>query len=319
MKKEKDKVLAIIGPTSVGKTALSLRLAVDFHGEIISGDSMQFYRGMDIGTAKATPEERELVPHHLIDICDPDESFTVADFQKRTSELIREINRRGHLPIIVGGTGLYIQSVLYRYRFSEAGEDEVFRKEMERLLEKEGKEALHARLAEIDPVTAQRLHPNDCKRVIRALEIFHLTRETMAQYQKRSEESPYELFLMGLDMERSLLYERINKRVDQMVSLGLIEEVEGLLAQGYDNRYRAMQALGYKELVSYLKGELEREEASELIKKRTRNFAKRQLTWFRNMKDVVWFDLTPGQEDPEHLYQRIYNLVAGKFRQATNI
>lgn len=319
MKKEKEKVLTIIGPTSVGKTALSLRLADDFQGEIISGDSMQFYQGMDIGTAKATMEERALVPHHLIDICHPDELFTVADFQRKTKEFISEINNRNRLPMIVGGTGLYIQSVLYTYHFSDAGEDPEYREKMERLALKEGHGVLHSQLAQIDPLTAQRLHPNDLKRVIRALEIFHLTGETMAQFQKRSQQSPYDLLLIGLNMERSILYERINQRVDRMVQEGLIEEVEKLLARGYDCRYRSMQALGYKELVSYLQGDMDKEEAIELIKKRTRNFAKRQLTWFRNMKDVVWFDLTPGKEDSEDQYRRIYQLVAGKFRQATNI
>lgn len=319
MTREKEKVLTIIGPTSVGKTALSLRLAVDFQGEIISGDSMQFYQGMDIGTAKATVEERALIPHHLIDICSPNESFTVADFQEKTKELITEINSRDRLPMIVGGTGLYIQSVLYTYHFSDAGEDPEYREKMEQLALKEGNEALHLQLAQIDPITAQRLHPNDIKRVIRALEIYHLTGKTMAEFQKRSQQSPYDLLLLGLNMERSLLYERINERVDRMVQEGLIEEVEQLIASGYDCRYRSMQALGYKELVAYLQGEMNKEDAIELIKKRTRNFAKRQLTWFRSMKDVVWFDLTPGREDPEDLYRRISKLVAGKFRQATNI
>lgn len=319
MNREKEKVLTIIGPTSVGKTALSLRLAVDFQGEIISGDSMQFYKGMDIGTAKATVEERTLIPHHMIDICMPDEFFSVADFQKRTKQLISEINQRDRLPMIVGGTGLYIQSVLYTYEFSQAGEDLAFREKMKQLAKEKGNEVLHAQLAQIDPITAQRLHPNDTKRVIRALEIYHLTGETMSQYQKRSSQSPYDSLIIGLNMERNLLYERINLRVDQMIEKGLIEEVEQLLAKGYDCRYRSMQALGYKELVSYFQGEISKDEAIDLIKKRTRNFAKRQLTWFRKMKDVVWFDLTPGKENPEDLYGRIYRLVAGKFRQATNI
>lgn len=267
MNREKEKVLAMIGPTAVGKTALSLRLARDFNGEILSGDSMQFYRGMDIGTAKATPEERLLIPHHLIDICDPNETFSVADFQKECRQWITTINEKGRLPMIVGGTGLYVQSVLYTYHFSQAGEDSVFREEMEHLAEKEGNEALHHRLAQVDPITAQRLHYNDVKRVVRALEIYHLTGETMARFQRRSEESPYELLLIGLNMERDLLYERINIRVDLMMEEGLLQEVEGLLNQGYDNQFRSMQALGYKELVSHLQGELSLEEAVELIKK----------------------------------------------------
>ncbi|HBI04912.1 MAG TPA: tRNA (adenosine(37)-N6)-dimethylallyltransferase MiaA, partial [Paenibacillaceae bacterium] len=292
---------------------------VDFQGESISAASIQIYTGMDIGTAKATMEERAQVPHHLIDICHPDESFTVANFQEKTKELITDINKKDRLPMIVGGTGLYIQSVLYTYHFSDAGEDPLYREKMEQLALKEGNNVLHSHLAQVDPLTAQRLHPNDIKRVIRALEIHHLTGETMVQFQKRSQQSPYDLLLLGLNMERSLLYERINQRVDRMVQEGLIEEVEQLLARGYNCNYRSMQALGYKEMVAYLQGEMNKEEAIELIKKRTRNFAKRQLTWFRNMKDVVWFDLTPGYEDPEDQYLRIYQLVAGKFRQATNI
>jgi tRNA dimethylallyltransferase len=311
---EKENVLAIIGPTSVGKTALSLELAARFSGEIISGDSMQFYRGMDIGTAKASPEERAAIPHHLIDICDLDEEFTVADFQRRTAALISDMNSRQILPIIVGGTGLYIQSVLYGYRFSEAGEDEAYRASLSSLAETDGNEALHAKLSAVDPLTAARLHPNDVKRVIRALEIYHLTGKTMAEYQQRSEESPYNLLLLGLTMDRALLYERINARVDQMIEAGLIEEVEGLLRKGYDASLRSMQALGYKEIIAYLQGLTTKEAAVELVKKRTRNFAKRQLTWFRAMKDIVWFDITPGFGNESSIRQGIYEKVAGKFR-----
>ncbi|WP_047154116.1 tRNA (adenosine(37)-N6)-dimethylallyltransferase MiaA [Aneurinibacillus tyrosinisolvens] len=311
---EKENVLAIIGPTSVGKTALSLELAARFSGEIISGDSMQFYRGMDIGTAKASPEERAAIPHHLIDICDPDEEFTVADFQRRTAALISDMNSRQILPIIVGGTGLYIQSVLYGYRFSQAGEDEAYRASLSSLAETDGNEALHAKLSAVDPLTAARLHPNDVKRVIRALEIYHLTGKTMAEYQQRSEESPYNLLLLGLTMDRALLYERINTRVDQMIEAGLIEEVEGLLRKGYDASLRSMQALGYKEIIAYLQGLTTKEAAVELVKKRTRNFAKRQLTWFRAMKDIVWFDVTPGLGTESSIRQGIYEKVAGKFR-----
>ncbi|WP_027417132.1 tRNA (adenosine(37)-N6)-dimethylallyltransferase MiaA [Aneurinibacillus terranovensis] len=318
MEKKKENVLAIIGPTSVGKTALSLRLAADFNGEIISGDSMQVYRGMNIGTAKATEAERRMIPHHLIDVCEPDEEYSVAAFQKQTASLLTELNRQGKLPMIVGGTGLYIQSVLYRYQFSEAGEDEAYRASLSEYARTQGKDALHARLADVDPLTAERLHPNDVKRVIRALEIYHLTGRTMAEHQQRSVESPYHALIIGLTMERSLLYERINARVDQMVAAGLIEEVAGLLAKGYEAHLRSMQALGYKEIISYLAGHLTREEAISLIKKRTRHFAKRQLTWFRAMKDIIWFDVTPGREEPARLYERIYKEVAGKFRYMAN-
>lgn len=315
MNERRQRVLALVGPTSVGKTALSLELARRFGGEIISGDSMQFYRGMDIGTAKATEEERAVIPHHLIDICRPDEDVTVAEFQRRCRELIAEMNGRDTLPMIVGGTGLYVQSVLYDYQFSTAGEDPAYRDELTAFTEQYGRDALHARLASIDPKTAERLHPNDVKRMIRALEIYHVTGTPMSQYQSRSEESPYNLLLLGLTMDRTLLYERINHRVDLMISEGLIEEVEGLLAQGYDDTLRSMQALGYKEIIAYLKGKMTREEAIDLVKKRTRNFAKRQLTWFRAMKDIVWFDMTPSDDAAlAASYEAIYRTVAGKFR-----
>ncbi|GEN34878.1 tRNA (adenosine(37)-N6)-dimethylallyltransferase MiaA [Aneurinibacillus danicus] len=314
MSYRQQRVLAIVGPTSVGKTALSLELARRFRGEIISGDSMQFYRGMDIGTAKATEEEREEVPHHLIDIRDPDEEVTVAEFQRLCADLIARINARGKLPIMVGGTGLYVQSVLYDYRFSSAGEDKAYRQELMAFSETHGREALHARLAAIDPETADRLHPNDVKRIIRALEVYHVTGTPMSQYQARSEESPYDLLLLGLTMDRARLYERINRRVDLMIAEGLIEEVEGLLAKGYDASLRSMKALGYKEIIEYLEGRTTREEAIELVKKRTRNFAKRQLTWFRAMKDIVWFDVTPIHKDAlMSTYEAIYETVAGKF------
>ncbi|MCI1696674.1 tRNA (adenosine(37)-N6)-dimethylallyltransferase MiaA [Aneurinibacillus aneurinilyticus] len=314
MSGQKEKVLAIVGPTSVGKTALSLELGRRFAGEIISGDSMQFYRGMDIGTAKATESERLLVPHHLIDIRDPDEEITVAEFQQLCTECIATINGRGKLPMLVGGTGLYVQSVLYDYKFSTAGEDEAYREELTVFAEIHGREALHAKLLDIDPETAGRLHPNDVKRIIRALEIYHVTGTPMSQYQSRSEESPYDLLLVGLNMDRALLYERINQRVDIMIAEGLIEEVKKLMAQGYDASLRSMQALGYKEMIAYINGALAYEEAIELLKKRTRNFAKRQLTWFRAMKDIVWFDVTPAAEGvPVSTYEAIYETVAGKF------
>lgn len=292
----KEKLLVIVGPTAVGKTALSIDLALKMNGEIISGDSMQVYRGMDIGTAKISKEEMRGIPHHLIDIHDPDHSFSVAEFQTRAIQLIREINRRDRLPMIVGGTGLYIQSVIYQYEFSDAGQDETFRKELEEFAARRGREALHERLRQIDPATARRLHPNDLKRVIRALEVYHLTGSTMAEHQKRAKRSPYDLCLIGLTMDRSLLYERINQRVDQMVEQGLVAEVERLLNKGYTKDLISMQAIGYKEIVDYLEGNASLSEAIELIKKKSRNFAKRQLTWFRSMKEIKWIDMTDGTD-----------------------
>ncbi len=315
---QQENLAVIVGPTAVGKTALSLELARRFDGEIISGDSMQVYRGMDIGTAKATPEERSIVPHHLIDICDPGEEYSVAQFQSMATRLITEINRRGRLPFIVGGTGLYIQSVTHNFQFSTAAQDLELRERLQRIAEAEGVESLHRQLAAIDPVTADRLHPNDVKRVIRALEIYHLTGQKMADFQHRAEISPYRLVMIGLTMERTVLYERINRRVDQMIADGLVEEVRRLLDRGYDPSLVSMQGLGYKELVPYLYGEISLEQAVEQIKKRTRHFAKRQLTWFRRMKEVQWFDMT----DPAQAAQAtetIHRTLAGKFRQMPNI
>ncbi|RXT15205.1 tRNA (adenosine(37)-N6)-dimethylallyltransferase MiaA [Ammoniphilus sp. CFH 90114] len=309
----KEKLLVIVGPTAVGKTSLSIDLAKALDGEIISGDSMQVYKGMDIGTAKITEAEMDSVPHYLIDILEPDKDFSVADFQHQSRQLITEINLRGKLPMIVGGTGLYIQSVIYEYKFSEAQKDLSLRTALEEYTELHGKEALHQRLQAIDPITAKRLHQNDVKRVIRALEIYELTGKPMAEYQQRSSESPYQLCLLGLTMERTLLYERINMRVDLMISQGLVAEVQRLLDQGYDSSIPSLQGIGYKEVIDYLHGKTSLDEAIERIKKNSRNFAKRQLTWFRSMKDINWLDMTePG--DRAELVENIRSFVAGKIR-----
>lgn len=309
---KRDKLLVIVGPTAVGKTELSLGLANHFQGEIISGDSMQVYRGMDIGTAKATPEERAMVPHHLIDIREPDEEFSVMEFQDLVIPLISEINLRDRLPIIVGGTGLYIESITHRFHFANAGQDEGLRQKFQDFAEQYGKEMLHQKLADIDPTTAERLHPNDVKRVIRALEIYHLTGEKMSSFQERSEQSPYELCMIGLTMERALLYQRIDNRVDQMIKQGLIEEVKQLLDIGFVPHMSAMQGLGYKELIPYIEGSQGLEEAVETIKLRTRRFAKRQLSWFRRMKEVIWFDVTERKTWNDTV-ENIRRVIAGKF------
>lgn len=309
----KEQLLVIVGPTAVGKTALSIDLAKKLSGEIISGDSMQVYKGMDIGTAKITEKEMESIPHYLIDIIYPHESFSVADFQHKARTLITEINHRGKLPMIVGGTGLYVQSVIYEYQFSEAQKDHSLRVELEEYAEEYGNEALHQRLKSIDPITAERLHPNDVKRVIRAIEIYELTGKPMAEFQQRAPESPYELCLLGLTMERSVLYDRINHRVDLMMEQGLVDEVKRLLEEGYHKNLQSMQGIGYKEMVEYLEGTISLDEAVELIKKNSRNFAKRQLTWFRSMKDIAWLDMTnPG--DRKELVENIRTFVAGKIR-----
>lgn len=303
----------MVGPTAVGKTALSLRLAADYGCEIISGDSMQVYRGMDIGTAKATAEERSLIPHHMIDIHDPDHPFSVAEFQERAYRHIVDITERGKLPFLVGGTGLYVESLCYNFQFTDVGSDESFREEQRLYLERFGEEALHDKLREADPASADRLHPRDSRRVIRALEIAHLTGKPMSVHlaeQKR--ESPYDLCMVGLTTDRKILYNRIEERIDLMVEEGLVEEVRRLLADGYGRGLISMQALGYKEIMAFLEGETTLDAAVELLKRDTRRYAKRQLSWFRHMQDIRWVDVGKGSNFSEVL-REIHAIIAGKF------
>lgn len=289
----KPKVISIVGPTAVGKTKLSIEVAKKYNGEIISGDSMQVYRGMDIGTAKIKPEEMQHIPHHMIDIKNPDEDFSVADFQYYVQKYIKEITSRGRVPIIVGGSGLYIQSVLNDYHFSEEKRDEELTNKLEEEMKQNGIEPLYQRLIEIDPVQAEKIHPNNYRRVIRALEVFEKTGLTMTEYQQQqSGDSPYNSILIGLEMERELLYDRINKRIDKMIQEGLLYEVKTLLDNGYEN-YQSMKAIGYKELIPYLKGDSSLEESIELLKRNSRRYAKRQYTWFKNKMDVNWYTITP--------------------------
>lgn len=308
----KQPLLVLIGPTAVGKTRLSLDIAKKWNAEIISGDSMQVYRGMDIGTAKIPLEEREGIPHHLIDICDPEYAYSAADFQTGAADAIEQIAGRGRLPFIVGGTGLYVESVCYRYRFAENGSDEAFRREQELFAAEYGAEALHGRLAAVDPQAAQRLHPNDLRRVIRALEVYHLTGQTFSEQQAgQTKESPYELCIIGLTLDRAELYRRIEQRVDLMMEQGLVEEVQRLLERNLPPAAVAMQGLGYKEIASYLKGQCSLEAAVELLKRDTRRFAKRQLSWFRHMKDIHWIDM--GENFHNNL-RSIHAIIAGKFQ-----
>ncbi|RXY99194.1 tRNA (adenosine(37)-N6)-dimethylallyltransferase MiaA [Fictibacillus sp. S7] len=290
----KERLIVIVGPTAVGKTKTGIELAKALNGEVISGDSMQIYRGMDIGTAKISKDEMEGIPHHLIDIKDPCDSFSAAEFQDRAKTCITDINKRGKLPIIVGGTGLYIRSVTHKYMFSTASGDEHYRKKLEDLHSEKGADWLYAILQEKDPESATRIHPNNVRRVIRALEIYHVTGKTMTETlkeQEQSQESPYDLRLIGLSMERSLLYKRINERVDQMMSQGLLAEAERLYREGVRD-CQSVQAIGYKEIYEYLDGRMTLEEAVELLKRNSRRYAKRQYTWFRNQMDVQWFDMS---------------------------
>lgn len=303
----------LLGPTAVGKTRLSLELAEAYGAEIISGDSMQVYRGMDIGTAKISPAEMQGIPHHLIDIHDPQDAYSAAEFQEQGGKLIEEISDQGKLPFIVGGTGLYIESLCYGFRFSEAVADEAFRKEMDDFAEREGALALHARLELVDPVSAARLHPNDRRRIIRALEIHLQTDTTLsASHAAQTKESPYDLCLIGLTMDRKILYKRIEDRIDSMLAEGLVAEVKGLLDHGYGRSLVSMQGLGYKEIASYLAGEMTLDEAVTLLKRDTRRFAKRQLSWFRHMNEIQWIDVE-GEQNFSENFAKIRAIIAGKF------
>ncbi len=289
---KKNPLIILTGPTSVGKTALSIALAKAVNGEIISADSMQVYRHMDIGTAKITPEEMDGVPHYLIDEFDPDEEFNVVTFQQLSKAYMQQIYSRNKIPILVGGTGFYIQAVLYDINFTENETDNSYRTELEQLLEERGADYLHDLLKKADPNSAEAIHPNNSKRVIRALEYIKVTGDKISEHNKeqRSKESPYNFCYFVLNIDRAKLYETINQRVDLMLKHGLLEEVKKLVDLGYTGELVSMQGLGYKELLEYIKGTYTLEEAIDILKRDTRHFAKRQLTWFRREKDVIWVD-----------------------------
>lgn len=315
---QKEKVVSVIGPTAVGKTELSLQIAKRFNGEIISGDSMQVYKGMDIGTAKIKPSEMQGVPHHLLDLKDPWESFSAAEYQKIVREKIKEVHSRGHLPILVGGTGLYIQSVLYDYQFSDAPADFSFRERMEEKVRSGGAMNLYNQLKTIDPDAANKIHPNNHRRVIRALEIFHCTGKTMTEFQKKQQNIPlYQDILIGLTMDRETLYQRIDHRVDLMIEEGLVQEVRDLMKKGLSREHQSMKAIGYKEIADYLEKRIPYEEALILLKKNSRHYAKRQLTWFRNKMDAEWFDLTDEREHWKKIAE-ILDFIAGKLELKSN-
>lgn len=288
------KVIAIVGPTAVGKTSLSIDLAKRFNGEIISGDSMQVYRGLDIGTAKVTKEEMAGIPHHLIDVRDIDESYSAADFQATARQAIQAISRRGKLPIIVGGTGLYIQSLLWDYKLGSEGEpeDDSLRKELEEYAAEKGNQALWEKLQTQDPLAAEKIHYNNRKKMIRALEVFQLTGHSILEPKERPKKL-YDSFLIGLNTDRTVLYDRINQRVDVMVEQGLLNEAKRL-AETPD--VQAAQGIGYKELFPYFSGEISLDTALEEVKLHSRRYAKRQLTWFRNRMSVHWYDLVQHPE-----------------------
>lgn len=314
---EKQKLVVIIGPTAVGKTKLSINLAKKFNGEIISGDSAQIFKGMDIGTAKVTKDEMEGIPHYLIDCREASESYNVYDFKLEVQQKINEITNRGKLPILVGGTGLYIQSVLYDYQFPETTANPNIRKELEERIEQEGSDAVYQTLVEIDPVAAEKIHPNNTKRVIRALEVFYDSGKRFSEQEQSTERTLlYDVALIGLTMDRDLLYKRINERVETMMQQGLEEEVRKLYAKGLKDA-QSMQAIGYKEFEGLFEGTETRENVIAQIQRNSRRFAKRQFTWFRNKMDVHWFDMT-NLADFEKISEEISLEVAGMLALKAN-
>lgn len=300
-------LIILTGPTAVGKTSLSIQLAKAVNGEIISADSMQVYRHMDIGSAKVTPEEMEGVPHHLIDILEPWDEFNVVVFQQKAKAAMEEIYKRGHVPVVAGGTGFYIQALLYDIDFKENEEGNQIRMELEALAEEKGNEYLHQQLQAVDPESAKAIHANNRKRVIRALEYYQQTGEKISSHNEaeRQKESPYDFLYYVLNTDRAALYQRIDRRVDNMLADGLVEEVQKLKDMGCSRAMVSMQGLGYKEILDYLDGTISLEEAVYILKRDTRHFAKRQLTWFRRERDVRWLNLPDFENDPKQVLDYI--------------
>jgi len=309
---EKKSVLIIAGPTASGKSALAIELAKKINGEIISADSMQVYKYMNIGTAKASKKELSEIKHHLIDVLYPDEPFSVAVFKEMAENAIKDISERGKIPIIAGGTGFYINALLYGTDFSSAEKeaDDSYRNHLLTLAEEKGKEYIHAMLFEVDPEAAEKIHFNNIKRVIRALEFYHETGTKISEHNKneKSRDKAYHDFMFVLHMNRDILYDRINQRVDQMIEEGLVKEVHGLLHMGYDRSLISMQGLGYKEIIRYIDGECTLEEAVDTLKQSTRHFAKRQITWFKHQNEAIWLDVLK-HEDINELTNEVINII----------
>lgn len=297
---EKKKLIILTGPTAVGKTKLSIETARMLNAEIISADSMQVYKYMDIGTAKITKEEMEDITHYMVDELEPDEEFNVVVFKRLALKYMDEIYKKGKIPLIVGGTGFYIQALLYDIDFTENDDDDgAIRKELEELVRVKGGEYLHSELAKVDKESADDIHPNNVKKVIRALEYYKLTGQKMSEHNKeqRQKESPYNFLYLVLNDDRQLLYDRIDKRIDIMLKDGLIDEVKFLKEKGYTKDLVSMQGLGYKEILDYLDGSSTLDEAIYILKRDTRHFAKRQLTWFRREKVTTWIDKSKFEND----------------------
>lgn len=310
MKELKKPLIVLTGPTAAGKTELSIALAKKLNGAIISADSMQVYKYMNIGSAKIRPEEMQGIRHYLVDVLDPREEFHVARFQQMAKEALEEIYRNGQLPIVVGGTGFYIQALLKDIDFDESSGELPCRKELEETARREGGAVLYERLRQVDPESAEAIHPNNLKRVIRALEFYQETGQPISLHNKEQKEKqpPYTYAYFVLNDDRARLYERIDRRVDRMVEQGLVEEVRWLKEHGYDRSLVSMQGLGYKELFPYLDGTCSLEEAVEIIKRDTRHFAKRQITWFKREPDVIWLNQQEFGYDKEKILKRMLEL-----------
>ena len=311
---DKRPLIILSGPTAVGKTALSIELAKRVNGAIISADSMQVYKHMDIGSAKIMPEEMEGIKHYLIDELMPHEEFNIVVFQQKAKAAMEEIYANGQIPIVAGGTGFYIQSLIYDIDFDNQNCNEAFRAELEAIAKKQGNEILHERLQAIDPVSAEKIHANNVKRVIRALEYYHLTGKPISEHNEaeQQKESPYNFAYFVLTDERENLYKRIDSRVDIMLENGLVDEVKKLKDMGYYRDMVAMQGLGYKEILAYLEGKCTLDEAVYILKRETRHFAKRQLTWFRREREVIWLDKSKYNYDENAILEEMCNVLNTK-------
>lgn len=312
-------LIILTGPTAVGKTGLSIKLAKELNGEIISADSMQVYRHMDIGSAKITEQEMDGVSHHLIDVLEPTEEFNVVTFQKMAKQALKGIYSCGRIPIVAGGTGFYIQALAYDIDFTENDSDEALRRELEETAREKGGEYLHQMLKEVDPAAAMQIHANNQKRVIRAIEFYRKTKTRISEHNEaqRQKNSPYDLFYYVLNEERQILYERIDQRVDQMIQKGLVEEVAGLARMGCTRDMVSMQGLGYKEILDYLDGRYCLEEAVRIMKRDTRHFAKRQITWFKRERDVRWLNLWEFDNDRGKVLEFMLSQIKGNIFMIT--
>lgn len=313
----KRPLIILTGPTAVGKTKASIGLAKALNGEIISADSMQIYRDMNIGSAKIKVDEMDGIKHYLIDELEPDEEFHVVRFQQMAKQAMEEIYAKNKIPIVVGGTGFYIQALLYDIDFTDSDEDTSYRQELENIASEQGAEVLHAMLRDVDPQSAETIHANNVKRVIRALEYYKQTGERISEHneQERQKESPYDFCYFVLNDQRDNLYERINLRIDQMLEEGLVEEVNALKQRGYTKDMVSMQGLGYKEILDYLNGVCSLEEAIYILKRDTRHFAKRQLTWFRREREVIWID----KDQYNYEEETILKVMLQHIKERTNI